>query len=204
MKDAATVQHPFVLFGGRKMIKGFLITGFPKNIGGITYHGVDTEAWPIGPLFQSQNAKMIYEESFFGLPLLIDLDSAMQYCRDCVKEGKNFRLLYCEVLTDGMDTPDSERCCPADKVFLGYDYSYSSGDYYSALLNDVIWGETCLSVKWKKHLNGYGLFSSEEMLQGFIEDRQALLKDGQSEMAFELGDFAAFRLFSVDDSVVSE
>ena len=149
--------------------EGFLVVGSPMNINDTIYHGVNTNAWPLGmPLgmpLGSKIAESICEASYCDLrfPMLVDFRSAQSYCRMCEESGIISRMLFCEVLTDSVSRDLPHFKSPHKRVCLGFDYAYPSGDYYSAIANDIILAERPLSKHWRQHLNEYGLFSTEDI-----------------------------------------
>ena len=179
---------------------GFLVTGGAKTISDFTYYGVDTDAWPIGDRILETLAPKIYENAYSDLsyPLLIDFDSATKYCSMCEREGETPRLLYCEAILNSFSGEIPECRAPLLSTFLGYDYAYPSGDYYSALFNDVIWDKGCLTAKWRRQLNRYGLLYSEDQMRMFVQDRITVSSRNVGDYAVELGNFVIFRVFGIN------
>ena len=179
---------------------GFIVTEGPELVNGIGYYGVDTNVWPIGQTFSSQLATEIKEIAYVDLafPLLIDLPSALQYYSECNRLGISPRLLYCETECKNSSVVISEFCNSTYCTFLGYDYAYPSGDYYSAVANDIIYRKDEFSIKWKTYINQYGLISSEKLIQLFAIERMEALQKNPNALSFETGNFVIFRVFSVD------
>lgn len=182
--------------------RGYLVVEAPIYINGIRYCGVDTNAWPIGLEFSSKLAAEIKEHAYGDLsfPLLIDSLSATQYHSACKIHKMKSRMLYCEVLhgdanNEITDCNNFERC-----TFLGYDYAYPSGDYYSAIANDIIYRRGSLSERWRTHLNQYGLIPSAKEIHLFAQDRFELLQKAECTESLEKGNFIIFRVFSVNDT----
>ena len=183
--------------------KGYLVVGQPVQIEGISYCGVETDAWPIGFQFSSELATNIYEMSFLDMafPLLVDYDSALHYCCECEREGIEPRILFCEILS----TYQPEKAPWFESLpvgsFLGFDYAYPSGDYYSAVANDVIYRANILPTCWKYHLNEFGLFASRDELLQFVEERLRVAnacEENNRGCLFEKGTFVGYRVFCVD------
>lgn len=188
--------------------KGFLIVDEPILINGITYSGVNTDAWPIGMNFNSEIARNICEISYQNLdfPMLVDFDSAMHYCRLCERAGKKPRMLYCEALIDHSVHNLPQFANPQNSTYLGFDYAYPSGDYYSAVVNDIICQNKSLPTDWKNHLNGFGLLSTVDDLIKFVNERVYFAKEDEKYgqgMLFEKGNFVGFCVYSVEYSKVS-
>ena len=85
----------------------------------------------------------------------------------------------------------------AEGIFLGYDYVYSGGSYYSAVLNDVISKRIPKFQKYR--LNDYGLFDSIEELTEFVEDRN-IIKENSVDYDIEDGDFIVYKLYETKRS----
>lgn len=185
--------------------KGFIVVNEPIVIKETAYFGVDTGAWPIGTIFDSKIATDICEISYLdlGFPMLIDLASAVRYCHSCEIAGIKPRVLYCEVVVNHSknDLPQFEN--PLDSSFLGFDFAYPSGDYYSAVVNDIIYQDRSLPTHWKKHLNEFGLLPTKEELIQFAKERAFFAKKNLlqgRELLFEKGNFVSFCLYHVDYS----
>ena len=81
-----------------------------------------------------------------------------------------------------------------EELFLGYDYAYPGGSYYSAVLSDVASKRIPEFNKYK--LNKYGLFDTLEELTKFIDERKAI-KDNSIDYDFEEGDFIIYKLYEL-------
>lgn len=187
----------------RNGAKGFLVVGEPILINGITYSGVNTNAWPIGTDFDSETAMNICKHSYLSLdfPLLIDFESVLHYRQRCVCAGIKVRMLYCEVLVDHPDCNLPQFDKPQESIYLGFDYAYPSGDYYSAVANDIIGLHRDFPTYWKNNLNEYGLLPSANHLFRFIQERNIAVKEKErhgQNLFFEKGSFVGFRIFNVD------
>ena len=179
-----------------KEATGYLVTESPVFLQNKPYFGVDTNAWPLDIPFSSPLIAAIYEMSYLDLsyPFLVDYETAKHYAQTCMDLGINIRLLYCKTQTD----------CPLMTIpsfpneqgvrFLGYDYAFPSGDYYSSILNDLIYRDNALSRKWNTCLNKFGLFQEKTKVNNFICDRQAFLDNG---ILYEKGVFSVFEVYKV-------
>lgn len=182
---------------------GFLVTDEPVRISDTPYFGVDTNAWPIGTSFASRDAAEYCEIAYHDLsfPMLIDYDSALDYYHLCLQVGNKPRLLFCEVMTNCMSCALPHFINSGNSIFLGFDYAYPSGDYYSAIANDILYDRNGYFAHWKSRLNEFGLLTTEEELLQFVQERTQLVKEFEEcdkEMQLEKGFFACFRLFLVD------
>ena len=187
----------------RKKAKGFIVADEPVVINGMDYSGVNTNPWPIGTSFNSLVATKVCEMSYLDLafPLLVDFDSALHYCHLCKQVGLEPRMLFCEAIVDcpTSSIPQFENSCEC--TFLGFDYAYPSGDYYSAVANDILYRDIpCLNY-WKKRLNEFGLLATENELWQFALERDLSTKESEKrgqESFFEKGNFVGFGVFLVN------
>lgn len=184
---------------------GFLVVGPSITINDISYCGVDTGVWPadVWPFSESTNQR--YEDSVidFEKVFLLDMESAVKYHRCCCEKGIPARLLYCESATEGTLYETTSSFAILEKsLFLGYDYAYPNGDYYSAIVNDIIYRNLAFSNRWKPLLNKHGLFSSLETISAFSKDRErtSILANKDSPYpVYELGQFSIFRIFQIGE-----
>ena len=182
---------------------GFLVVSPSKTINGISYCGVDTDVWPADEwLFSDPNSpRHEYSVIDYEKVFLLDMGSAAKYYEYCLSKGIHARLLYCESTTEGTFYEKNSFFDSLDKVLLlGYDYAYPNGDYYSAILNDIIYRDLDFSRKWKPQLNKNGLFSSFEVVSSFSKDRERtsiLANNGSPYPVYELGQFSVFRIYQI-------
>ena len=80
------------------------------------------------------------------------------------------------------------------KKFIGYDYAYQGGSYYSAVLNDICLRriEEFAQIK----LNEYGLFEKIEQLEDYISRREKYNKNSKKRIV-EGGDFIIYKLYEI-------
>lgn len=182
---------------------GFIVVGAPITINGYPYYGIDTEAWPaeVGPFSKTIAQRIDNSVADWEKVFLLDAESAVKYYAYCCSKEIPARLLYCEATAEGTfyemksDFVDLGKAC-----FLGYDYAYLNGDYYSAVVNDIIYRNLDISNRWKPHLNEHGLFSSFETVNSFAKDRECtsiLENKGSQNLVYELGKFSIFRIFQI-------
>lgn len=103
-----------------------------------------------------------------------DIDYIKLYCDLSEKNKIDFNILLCE--TD-CSYPVFDKECTS-KEFLGFDYAYSGGSYYSAVLNDIVSNRIEEFKTFK--LNKYGLFESIDFLKKFIEQRETFIKNSDT------------------------
>ncbi|MBP3796845.1 MAG: hypothetical protein J6I46_03590 [Ruminococcus sp.] len=115
-----------------------------------------------------------------------DMDYIYKYVREAEKLKIKYRMLLCET-----DVPDPKFECPdLEKIFLGYDYAYTSGDNYSAVYNEIPF------VFTQFKLNKYGLFQTREEIEEYIAVREQF-KLTHPPLTLEEGDFVIYRLHEV-------
>ena len=117
-----------------------------------------------------------------------NIDYIRRYTAVLGEQNINFRLLLCET---EKDLPIFDSTDIIDKKFLGYDYAYPGGSYYSAVYNDFVLRkfDEFSGIK----LNENGLLLSEEDLDNFIK----LRTDLKDKYSFENGDFIKYKLYEV-------
>ena len=165
---------------------GFMIAGKPIMINSIFYHGVDTDPWPLGePPFPDSSS---WVDACF-----INESSALHYYKTCLEQNVYARMLFCETTAPGTKQI-GELSAGYGSIRLGYDFAYTSGDYYSTIVNDIIWRETPLARKYRKELNEYGLFNEEKAVQAFIQDRAEEIKRCNDKMYYEDDKFDVIRI----------
>ena len=159
------------------------------------YKGVEGNNWYLNDSYQDTLKSYFREKIDISwinedcVDVCNDIDYINLY-RDLSEKNKiDFNILLCE--TDRSYPVFDKEC--ASKEFLGFDYAYSGGSYYSAVLNDIVSNriEEFRTLK----LNKYGLFGNIDSLKEFIKQREAFIK--KSDTRFELGDFIIYKLYRV-------
>ena len=116
------------------------------------------------------------------------IDWCLIYIKESKKRNIKFRVLFCETT---QKRPFFKEHKNLHLKFLGYDYAYPDGDYYSCLfheINNKYIPEFC-NIK----LNKYGLFETEKEILSFINLRNNL----KDKSRLELGDFFIYKLSEV-------
>ena len=108
-------------------------------------------------------------------------------------------MLYCEVASQSESQNQPNFGNRAKASFLGYDYAYPSGAYFSVILNEVLYPETNFALSWKTCLNQYGLVPSFEVMQSLVKERKLLVDGSDLPIFHEVGDFAIYRVFCMGD-----
>lgn len=177
---------------------GFLVTGMPVDRPGRQYCGVDTGAWPMG--ISAEALRDEAEKGYINLscPVLLDEDNAISYYVNCIESHIPARLLFCQCSGEASGFPAQSLPHTLRLKLLGYDYAYPSGDYFSSILNEVLYGKSGLAGEWEERLNQYGLLASEADVSAYIKRREQLVQEcGEEAAFFEKGTFSVFRLFEV-------
>lgn len=178
------------------MVNGII---FQKKHGG-KYQGVEGDNW-----YLDDYAGGSHFEEFFSANIdkswlddtFVDVCSDMAYIKEYYSASKqqniDFRMIVCE--TDRLN-PVFEGSFP--RVFIGFDYAYTGGSYYSAVNNDVASGRIGAFAGFE--LNEYGLFNNQIDLKRFIDMRERLISAGDDR--FEGGDFVIYKLFEIRDDCI--
>ena len=131
--------------------------------------------------------------------MLLDKDNAIQYYVNCTENHIPVRLLFCHCGVEASVFTAQGLPHTLHLKELGYDYAYPSGDYFSSILNEVLYGKSGLAGEWEERLNQYGLLASEADVSAYIERReQQIQESGEDPTCFEKGPFVVFRLFEVN------
>ncbi len=176
------------------MINGVI---FQKKNNNTLYRGVDGENWYLNSeypetiglyfdenieksWFESNYVDVCYEDSFIN-----------KYIELSQKKNIEFRILLCSTncIAPVYNNNDLKLS------FLGYDYAYSGGSYYSAVYNDLYCRKINELTQIK--LNENGLIQTKEELEKFIAIRNKLKASSTNKNIFEEGYFIEYELFDV-------
>ena len=139
-----------------KISNGFVITQLPCIQHGIYYGGIDNNTpWPI---FEDEfkhfwNAKQIsfYEQIFDDLGFdeypvwVLNEEMSLLYWHYCKQKDIPARMIYIESLhPDGEIDKRLHSQYAIAKCLLGYDLAECAWDYFSVILNDVIYRPSLL------------------------------------------------------------
>ena len=179
---------------------GFLVTNNAFCHNEKKYYGVDTNPWEIwfkDCSFYSPNIREKYNWESVMLSdefvFLLKAEHANLYFENYRKKVNDARLLYC-ICTLEENIHALKNIQPtADYTFLGYDYAYGGGDYYSAILNDVMIRHTLFQNRFA--LNKYGLLSSTDIMYEFIYTRSEINRLVDNPMLFESGNFIVYKIY---------
>jgi len=129
----------------------------------------------------------------------VDVCNDMEYMQKYINLSKNIKYRVLACMTE-REFPQMMSETKLNMFFLGYDYAYSGGSYYSAVLNDII-SKRILEFTHIK-LNSNGLFDSFEEILDFVNLRNKIKKEktetkcSQAEY-IEDGDYVIYKLFEV-------
>ena len=163
-------------------------SGFSENTGQNWFFNFDKElSESFEPYYDEHIDKTFYDiPSHTWVAACNDMGYILKYIKEAQKRGIKYRLLLCET-----DIPDPVFVCPDfEKVFLGYDYAYGSGDNYSAVYNEVPY------VFEQFELNQYGLFQTRDEIDEYIAERERF-KKSHPPLTLEEGDLTVFRLHEI-------
>lgn len=184
---------------------GFLVTGQKRFLNNQFYYGVDTNPWPIElcqcQFFKEQEKKIIEEldilNSEENFACLLSFEMTKKYILECIKLKLDIRVLYCETTVTNISFDTKIKI---GKAFLGYDYAYGGGDYYSCVLSDIIYRPNLFG--YKDFLNEYGLIKRESNLLNFIHDREKKKKECSEPNLFEDGYFIIYKIYDSTESMI--
>ncbi|MCR5526470.1 MAG: hypothetical protein K6F39_03720 [Lachnospiraceae bacterium] len=172
------------------MINGII---FQKNTNG-KYKGVEGNNWYLNyyktfEQYYDENIDKSWENDDF-----VDVTNDDKFIEEYIrlsKENKiNFRMILCET---PQNYPEYKYAGKYEKKFLGYDYAYAGGSYYSAVLNDMCLRE--FNEFRNLVLNENGLFEKYSDLIQFINIRNKLYVEKNN--LFECGEFIVYRLYEI-------
>lgn len=85
--------------------------------------------------------------------------------------GIRYRVLFCETNKIFSQISDAQVCLKSP--FIGYDYAYTGGSYYSCVLNDIV-SKHIVVFKYIQ-LNAEGIFDKYEEVKEFSELREKMV-----------------------------
>lgn len=120
-----------------------------------------------------------------------DLNFLNDYIDLCKKIHTDINVILCESLISEPKLKVDKKTCQ----FLGYDYAYKGGSFYSGVLNDLCF-ERMIEMK-DITLNQFGLCATMDELNSYIQKRNEL-KLIMPQYTFEDGDFTVYKLWKLD------
>ncbi len=109
----------------------------------------------------------------------------------CDENKINYRVIYCKT---SLVNPIMESIPSLKMDFIGHDFAYAGGSFYSCVKNDLIYRSFTEFKNIK--LNAYGLIENEENLARFIIIRNKLKRE-KNFKEFEDGYFICYKLYNV-------
>ena len=161
------------------------------------YKGVEGDNWYLNNIFSElledffgENIEKSWYDSNY-VDVCNDYSFIEKYIELSKRENIKFRMLLCE--TDRLK-PRLTNINWKTK-FIGYDYAYLGGSYYSAVYNDIYSKRIQQFLYFK--LNCNGLFEHIENLNEFIRLREDMISQ-DNNMILEQGDFTIYKLYEIN------
>lgn len=163
------------------------------------YQGVDGDNWYLNDgsfeeldNFYEENIEKAWEDNDY-----VDVCNNLEYLKKYIDISQKENIMYKSILcvTEKI-FPQMTLLLDANIKFLGYDYAYPGGSYYSAILNDVIPKRIPEFIDIK--LNSCGLFDTYEAVMEFVNLRKRL--QGKKTVVTEYleeGDFVIYKLYEI-------
>ena len=178
--------------GAYIMINGIIIQR--NQIG--RYKGVEGDNWYLNgkypELFEEYFCENI-EKSWYDsdyVDVCTDIHFVEKYIELSRLNHIKFRVLLCET---EKEKPNIQNVVWNTR-FIGYDYAYLGGSYYSAVLNDICSGRI---EQFKDYiLNSNGLFDNITDLKDFISKREHYKRQYGNQL-IEEGDFVIYKLYEI-------
>ena len=174
------------------MINGIIIQR--NQIG--RYKGVEGDNWYLNDkypeLFEEYFCENI-EKSWYDsdyVDVCTDIHFVEKYIELSRLNHIKFRVLLCET---EKEKPNIQNMVWNTR-FIGYDYAYLGGSYYSAVLNDICSGRI---EQFNDYiLNSNGLFDDIINLKDFISQREHYKRQYGNQL-IEEGDFVIYKLYEI-------
>ena len=178
--------------GAHIMFNGIIIQR--NQIG--RYKGVEGDNWYLNDkypeLFEEYFCENI-EKSWYDsnyVDVCTDVHFVEKYIELSIINHIKFRILLCET---EKEKPKIQKIVWNFR-FIGYDYAYLGGSYYSAVLNDICSGRI---EQFKDYiLNSNGLFDNITDLKDFISKREHYKRQYGNQL-IEEGDFVIYKLYEI-------
>ncbi len=168
-----------------------------KNKEGL-YKGVEGDNWFLNYENMVDKEIVEYFDKHIDLAFLddeyVDVSNEIVYLMKYIEIAKNkniqCRLILCYTSRENPKMNDHD----LPTTFLGYDFAYSGGSYYSAVANDVISKRIPIFTKYKLNING--LFETLEEISEFVVERNKCM-GSPMEYDIENGDFIIYKLYEM-------
>lgn len=169
---------------------GFLVVADVAGYEDEGYAGVYGIDWPLRDFGEPQ------PEEELGIPtargaiwVATRWDATYRYWQRCLSRNIKARLLLVET---ELDYPTVQLPSSVIWEFVGYDVAFMTGNFYSAIQQELIGGTTKSLKHWKSNLNRHRLFSDVDVAYAFLQERSAQLG---SDLGLETyGEFVVTRV----------
>jgi hypothetical protein len=159
------------------------------------YQGVDGDNWYLNSIypelfedFFDENIDLSWKDDSF-VDVCNNQLFLKEYVRLSLEKQIDFRIILC---CTEKPAPDGSNMMWSRKHFIGYDYAYAGGSYYSAVFNELHFNR--LDEFKNVPLNKNGLVEEEQTLRRYINIRNNLIQNG---VELEKGNFIIYKLFEV-------
>ncbi len=154
------------------------------------YQGIEGDNWYLYSdkdfeTYLDENIRLSWYRDDF-VDVCNDLEFVNKYIKKSKELGIEYRVLLCST---EKSEPQFNIDLFKNKEFLGYDYAYLGGSYYSAVNSDV--GR--IAEFEECELNKFGLFDTLDEVLEFVDKREKL-KYNYPVNHFEGGEFAVYKL----------
>lgn len=169
--------------------KGIDGSGFSESTGQNWYFNYDDElSKEFEPFYDEYIGKTYWNlQPYSWVAACNDISYIQRYIEESRKRNIEYRVLLCESEIPNPIMTDKD----FKTKFLGYDYAYASGDYYSVVYNEVPF------VFPQFKLNANGLFQTEQEIRHYIEARESFTQS-HAPYTLEVGEFIIYRLYEVE------
>ncbi len=175
------------------MFNGVIIQRFEDRL----YRGVEGDNWYLNDSYQESLG--LYFETNIDKSWLdsecIDVSNDWGFINKYVELSKKNNIQYRLILCETEKQRPKLKNIEGEMHFIGYDYAYAGGSYYSVVYNDICSGRVAEFKNFE--LNKYGLFEKLDDLTRFIDKREKLMQSNQ-RLNFEGGQFVVFKLYEID------
>lgn len=164
------------------------------------YRGVEGDNWYLNYESDDDFFRVYYDnkidkawENSYYVDCCADKSYIEKYIQESNKLGIRYRVLLCMTCKEYPFIDEQHKY--QNSNFLGYDYAYSGGSYYSSVLNDIV--SKRIDEFKAIRLNNYNLFEDYGAIKKFSTLRnEIMLKDKENRL--EKGDFIIYKLYDVE------
>jgi len=169
---------------------GFLVVADAPGYKDEGYAGVYGVDWPL------QDFENLQPDKDLGIPtergaiwVATNLEATHRYWEICVSNNITARLLLIETV---LNYPVVQLPSLAPWEFVGYDLAFMTGNFYSAIQQELI-GRAAKSLRhWESRLNKHRLFDDIDTAYAFLQERLTWV--GSDPALETYGDFLVTRV----------